>query len=676
MVCSACQDKPRGKACSNCGKLPPVMEVKSEECPVLFHTMELEGTKESNPPYIGRYKNVLTVYSEDGAKVLYSSDGIPSILATANASDFNVLANRPKYNGIEMTGDTDIPAVPTVGDGTLTIQRNSNSVGTFSANSDTDTTVNISVPTAVSELSDASDYPKFTDLATVATTGAYSDLSGTPNLAAVATSGAYSDLSGTPNLATVATTGDYDDLTNKPNLAAVATSGSYTDLSNKPVVDTAYSASSDNAIANSTVTNSLDRNVVTALVVDPTVSTTTVQLDATNTNLKTPSSTTTTNISLPVASSTQAGIMNSSTYDAVTANTNNINALINGAVAITGLSANPSQSDLTTAWQTATGLTTLMNRAGIYDVTNQKVWTYYTNDTTWHAASNTSQVTVNQFTNSSLGTIKGSTVAGQVFAENDGTGSVNGWDTLNATVGDHTSKLATIAQGAEVNVQANWTEADSSSDAYILNKPNLATVATTGSYNDLSNKPAVDSALSTSSTNAVENQAIANEFEEVAYVGTTLSTPTDVAYVATANIQDNAVTAAKTNFGTFGSVSKKRSNTSVSLTANVWTTVATITIPANSTAIITSSVQIPNTTANGYFYIRIVSSDGATINGTSSCPSSTTSSTRLSTQCIITTDDSPITRLVQADSSVATGTGYLEVASLVLPKLPDGNLIS
>lgn len=57
-----------------------------------------------------------------------------------------------------------------------------------------------------------------------------------PTLAAVATSGNYSDLSGTPTLATVATSGDYDDLSGKPNLAAVATSGSYNDLSNKPSI--------------------------------------------------------------------------------------------------------------------------------------------------------------------------------------------------------------------------------------------------------------------------------------------------------------------------------------------------------------------------------------------------------------------------------------------------------
>jgi len=36
----------------------------------------------------------------------------------------------------------------------------------------------------------------------------------------------------------------------------------------------------------------------------------------------------------------------------------------------------------------------------------------------------------------------------------------------------------------------------------------LATVATSGSYNDLSNKPTVDSTLSSSSTNAVQNQAV------------------------------------------------------------------------------------------------------------------------------------------------------------------------
>lgn len=54
-------------------------------------------------------------------------------------------------------------------------------------------------------------------------------------------------------------------------------------------------------------------------------------------------------------------------------------------------------------------------------------------------------------------------------------------------------KLDSVATGAEVNVQSDWTATDTNSDAYIKNKPNLATVATSGSYNDLSNKPTISS---------------------------------------------------------------------------------------------------------------------------------------------------------------------------------------
>lgn len=48
-------------------------------------------------------------------------------------------------------------------------------------------------------------------------------------------------------------------------------------------------------------------------------------------------------------------------------------------------------------------------------------------------------------------------------------------------------KLAGIEAGAEVNVNADWNA--SSGDAQILNKPTLAAVATSGSYNDLSGTP-------------------------------------------------------------------------------------------------------------------------------------------------------------------------------------------
>lgn len=50
-------------------------------------------------------------------------------------------------------------------------------------------------------------------------------------------------------------------------------------------------------------------------------------------------------------------------------------------------------------------------------------------------------------------------------------------------------KLNGIAAGAEVNVNADWNATEG--DALILNKPTLATVATSGSYDDLTEKPTI-----------------------------------------------------------------------------------------------------------------------------------------------------------------------------------------
>ena len=49
-------------------------------------------------------------------------------------------------------------------------------------------------------------------------------------------------------------------------------------------------------------------------------------------------------------------------------------------------------------------------------------------------------------------------------------------------------------------VQSDWNESSSSSLAYIKNKPGLATVATSGSYNDLSNKPTIPAAVTVDQT--------------------------------------------------------------------------------------------------------------------------------------------------------------------------------
>ena len=79
-------------------------------------------------------------------------------------------------------------------DGTLTIQKNGDTVGTFSANQATDETVNIEVPTATSELTNDSGF---------ITGVSWNDVSDKPTFATVATSGSYNDLSNKPTIPTV-----------------------------------------------------------------------------------------------------------------------------------------------------------------------------------------------------------------------------------------------------------------------------------------------------------------------------------------------------------------------------------------------------------------------------------------------------------------------------------------
>lgn len=85
--------------------------------------------------------------------------------------------------------------------------------------------------------------PAFSDLAPVATSGNYIDLTNQPPLAPVATSGLYSDISGTPALAPVATTGHYSDLTGAPSIPAA-----YTDEQVRDVIGAALVAGANVSI--------------------------------------------------------------------------------------------------------------------------------------------------------------------------------------------------------------------------------------------------------------------------------------------------------------------------------------------------------------------------------------------------------------------------------------------
>ena len=101
----------------------------------------------------------LTSYTETDP--IYSASPAAGITA-ADISSWNAKSDfSGSYNDL-----TDKPTIPTVNNATLTIQRNNANVGTFTANASSDKTINITVPTTVAELSDASTYVTQSNLAT------------------------------------------------------------------------------------------------------------------------------------------------------------------------------------------------------------------------------------------------------------------------------------------------------------------------------------------------------------------------------------------------------------------------------------------------------------------------------------------------------------------------------
>lgn len=72
----------------------------------------------------------------------------------ANSADLAAVATSGAYRDI-----TGTPTIPTVNNATLTIQKNGSTVATFTANSSTNTTANITVPTVDTALSSTSTNP-------------------------------------------------------------------------------------------------------------------------------------------------------------------------------------------------------------------------------------------------------------------------------------------------------------------------------------------------------------------------------------------------------------------------------------------------------------------------------------------------------------------------------------
>ena len=115
--------------------------------------------------------SVAPVQNKVVTTALNSKADTSSLAAVATSGSYNDLSNKP--------------TIPTVNNATLTIQKNGSTVKTFTANASTNVTANITVPTKTSDITNDSNFVASGDLAAVATSGSYNDLSNKPTIPTV-----------------------------------------------------------------------------------------------------------------------------------------------------------------------------------------------------------------------------------------------------------------------------------------------------------------------------------------------------------------------------------------------------------------------------------------------------------------------------------------------------------
>ena len=144
---------------------------------------------------------------------------------------------------------------------------------------------------------------------------------------------------------------------------------------------------------------------------------------------------------IPVASSTQAGIVNVSTYNGWMGLMDRVSALENARNTYYGAfsSDTPSQGEITSVFVTVAGR---QPKAGDYLTDIARNLTYGYTGQAWVKVEASGEIPL--FTQGTSGLIVGANESGKVYAEADGTGSVVGWDDVQAHISTYGSRVDTL----------------------------------------------------------------------------------------------------------------------------------------------------------------------------------------------------------------------------------------
>lgn len=168
------------------------------------------------------------------------------------------------------------------------------------------------------------------------------------------------------------------------------------------------------------------------------------------------------NVALPVVNTTNAGILNANDYKFFQEYDARLRAVegIPKIYLVELPSDNPDSQQITLAytsqWPDAPN-PPLEGTVVVDPARNNLSYRWNTQSNTWYQIF---EVAIQQFTNTTLGTIKGSTQDGKVQANADGTGSVTGWDTITGNI----NALTTRVDNAESSITSLTTQVDANTE--------------------------------------------------------------------------------------------------------------------------------------------------------------------------------------------------------------------